>query len=1108
MLPLAQTFAEKLLALRHQLSDATPKEALFFGTIVQRAKSGRSLLTAETPPAAALASPRRGIGALLRRAVAVQKAAANFGAAAAPGSVSAATSGAATSAPSSAAGRSEVSSTTADTARLLPGHVDSSPPSATSPRSACDAGEVASPPAATAAVPGAPALPAQAGAAAETGLPLLHQAAAPGSASAPAEPAGPASGGGYAIPAPGQAPAAAPSQEAQLLELPGDWARAPRALESVLSIDGDRAREPRALESMLSIDDWAPEQFHTLLPSAAGSQQEAEQPSAASADAAPIQSTELLGPQPSEGSGISRPEVEGRATPSQVVLERGLSIDGPGWGPTSPTSVAAGLAALLLHLGRPMSGSSGGQGPQLSRRQAGSGATLSPPVLATAASRLDGALSIDQLSPSPLDSPPAHRAAPSQAAMRPGSALSAGNFQPASSRPSGAVTTTEARCRPDASPGPGSAINRPGSATATALPAGADGGPDQLQGSPRAGSPQYSTSSGSAASDAAAVLPDFPSDEPPTGSDSGPLSDTVRPALLPDSAASQVGTRVGDLRPRHAGSALPNQAQSSPSVSRPSSAAGLAREGSRPGVGKGLAGDATGSTADVWLAPEGVAGQPGGRLDPVAPSGAAANAPSSTAAAVSAAVEPVRRPGSLLVPVLSVDRAAGPLDAAPGVAPGLDGAADHLGEASAVLPKGGSGPSGGAPQSARVPGSVRNQPGAAPAGVPSQRRTAPDVLQPAGSGGGVSPRRVAPASARGAKASATARGPLRPGSAKPGGPALTRQAPPAWPPAATVSLHPVQSQTPQLQGSGAAFEQLSAQAVVEQQSPGAAQMPGQPRKIGPARAVAPPRGGPSAHPEPQLPADPPAAPGSTLLATSDRPPAASAASQSLPMGEGPAGSGHAAKQGPGRQPEPAATVGRLEQAVRLPRLKLPQPSSGGPSMTIGAALNFTNHAGHQLDGQALTLVSTSWPMQVHLSLMWQCQLSAACSPAAPRVQIKCASIPKAAALSCAGLHVAGQHARLRMLRVCRHSVVYVASMCPCCALQRGCANATEGLAFGQPAGMRLSCATAQFANICRRASLCMASQYGPAWIACAPKLKCFSACSGPSLCGPGQQALL
>ena len=935
MLPLVQTFAEKLLALRHQLSDATLKEASFFGTILQRAKSGGSPLTAEDYPAAALASPRRGIGALLRRAVAVRKAAAVIGSAAAPKSASTAASGAATSAPSSTAGRSEASSATADTARLLPGHVDSSSPSATSHRSARDAGEVTSPPAgrppaAAAGAPGAPAPPAQTGAAAETGLPLLHQAAAPGPASAPAEPASLAFGEGSAMPAPGQAPAAALSQDAQQLELPGD-----------------QASEPRVLQSVLSIDDWAPEQSQTLLASAAGSRQEAEQPGAASAGAAPIQSAELLGPQPSRGSSISRAEAEGRATPSQVVLERGLSIDGPASSPTSPTGVAAGLASLLLHLGRPMSSSGGGQGPQPGQRQARSGTTLGPPALAAGASRLDGALSIDPLPPSPLGSPQALRTAPSQAATRPSGALSAGNFQPASRRLSGAATPTEARRRPDASPEPGSAGSRPGSGTAAARLAGGDGGPHQLQGLLRSCSPQYSTSSGSAASDAAAVLPDFPLNEPPIGSDeSGPLSNTVGPALLPDIvvgpglgpallpelAASQVGTRVGDLRPSHAGSALPNQAQSPASFSRPSSAAAQAVEGSRPGVVRALAGDAAGSAVDTWLRLEGVASQPGSGLGPVAPPGAAADPPSSAAAAVSSSVEPVRRPGRLLVPVLSIDRAGGPLDAALGVAPGLEGAADHLDEASAVLPEGSNDPSEGAPRSARAPGSARWQPGAAPAGVRSRDRTTPDVLQPVGSGGEFNPRSVAPASARGSKASAPARGPLRPGSANSRGPALARQAPPARPPPATVPLHPARPQTPQLQGNGAAPERLSAQAVVEQQPPADAQMQGQPREVVPARAGAPASGGPSAQSKPQLPAGAPAAPGSATLAISGRPPAASAVPQPQPAGEESAGSGHAAREGPGRQAGAAAPVGRLEQAVRLPRLKLPQPSSGGPSM--------------------------------------------------------------------------------------------------------------------------------------------------------------------------------
>ena len=519
-----------------------------------------------------------------------------------------------------------------------------------------------------------------------------------------------------------------------------------------------------------------PEQFHTLLPLAAGSQQEAEQLGAASAGAAPIQSTELLGLPPSKRSSVSRAEVEGRATPSQVVLERGLSIDGPASGPTSPAGVAAGLAPLLLHLGRPMSSSSGGQWPQPSRRQARSGTTLDLQVLAAAASRLASALSIDPLSPSARGSPLALVTAPSQAATRPGSALRGGNFQPASRRLSGAVTPTEARHRPNASP-------EPGSATAAALLAGADGAQIRLQGSPRAGSPQYSTSSGSAASDAAAVLTDFPLGEPPTGSNIGFLNDTagaallpdvvdrpgLGPALLPDLAASQVGTRKQDLRPSHAGSALPNQALSSASVIRPSSAAGLAGEGRRPGVVKGLAGVATGSAANAWLPPEGVASQSGGRLGPAALSSAAADLPSSAAAAVSAAIEAVRSPGSLLVPVLSIDRAVGPPGAAPSVAPGLEGTADHLGEASALLLEGSTSLSGGA----------RGQPGAAPASMCSQRRPASGMAQPAGSGGEISPRGVAPASARGPKASATARGPLRPGSATSGAlPCRGRRRPP------------------------------------------------------------------------------------------------------------------------------------------------------------------------------------------------------------------------------------------------------------------------------------------------------------------------------------------
>ena len=621
VLPLVQTFAEKLLALRHQLSDATAKEASLFGTILQRAKSGGALLTAEKAPAAALASPRRGIGALLRRAVAIQKAAANFGAAAGPKSVSAATTGAASSAHSSTAGRSEASSSTADTDRLLPGHMDSSPPSAASPRSACVADEVTSPPAehppaATAVAPGTPMLPAQAGADAETGLPLLHQAAAPGSASTPAEPAGLASGGDQSVPAPSQAPAAAPLDSAQQLELLGD-----------------RARATRDLESALSIDDWGPEQVHTLLRSAAGSQQEAEQP-VASAGAALIQGAEFLSPQKSEESSVSRAEMEGQIIPSQVVLEHRLSNDGPAMGRTSPTGVEA--------------------------------------------------------------------------------------------------------------------------------------------------------------------------------------------------------------------------------------------------------------------------------------------------------TEPVRRPG-VLVPVLSIDRPASPPDAAPGVAPGLEGD-DHLGEASAVLLDGSNSLSEGAPQSAQAPGTARGQPSGAPASVRSQHRTATGMVQPAGSGDEDSPRSMAPASARGSKASATARGALRPGSANGGGPALLRQAPPAWPQAATVSLRPARPQTPRLQGEGAAPEQLSARAAVEQQAPAATQMQGQSSKSVPVRKGAPLNGGPAALPKPQLPAAGPAAPGSTMLATSDRRPAASAASGPQPAGKEPAGSEHAAKAGAGRQAGAAPTVGPLEQAVRLPRLKLLQVPSGGPSI--------------------------------------------------------------------------------------------------------------------------------------------------------------------------------
>ena len=622
VLSLVQTFAEKLLALRHQLSDATAKEASLFGTILQRAKSGGALLTAEKSPAAAPTSPRRVVGALLRRAVAVQKAAANFGAAAGPKSVSAATTGAASSAHSSTAGRSEASSSTADTDRLLPGHMDSSPPSAASPRSACVADEVTSPPAerppaATAVAPGTPMLPAQAGADAETCLPLPHQAAAPGSASTPAEPAGLASGGDHAIPAPSQAPAAAPLDSAQQLELLGG-----------------RARATRGLESALSIDDWGPEQVHTLLLSAAGSQQEGEQRGAASAGAAPLQSAESLRPRNSGGSSISRAEMEGQTTPSEVVLEHGLSIDGPASGRTSPTGMEA--------------------------------------------------------------------------------------------------------------------------------------------------------------------------------------------------------------------------------------------------------------------------------------------------------TEPVRRPG-LLVPVLSIDRPASPPDAAPGVAPGLDGADDHLGEASAVL-LGGNSLSGGAPQSTQAPGTVRGQPSGAPASVRSQHCTATGMVQPAGCRDEDSPRGVAPASARGSKASATARGALRPGSANGGGPALLRQAPPAWPPAATVSLRPARPQTPRLQGEGAAPEQLSARAALEQQAPAATQMQGQSSKSVPVRDGAPTNGGPAAHPEPQLPAAGPAAPGSTMLATSDRRPAASAASRPQPAGKEPAGSEHAGKAGAGRQAGAAPTVGPLEQAVRLPRLKLLQVPSGGPSI--------------------------------------------------------------------------------------------------------------------------------------------------------------------------------
>lgn len=942
MLPLVQTFAEKLLALRHQLSDATPKEASLFGTIMQRAKSGRGLLAAESPPTAALASPRRGIGALLRRAVAVQKAAAFFGAAAAPKSVSAATSGAATSAPSSTAGRSEATSSTADTARLLPGHVESSPPSATSHRSARKADEVTSPlaerpPAATAAAPGTPARPAQAGAAAEAGLALLHQAAAAQSASAPAQPAGLASVGDHAIPAQSQASAAALSQEAQLLELRGD--QAPPA----------QASEPRGLERVLSIDDWAAEQSQTLFPLAAGSQQEAEHPGAASADAALVQSTDLLSPQPSGVSSVSRAEVEGQATPSHVVLERALSVDGPASGPTSPAGVAARLAPLLLHLGRPMSSSSGAQGPQPTHQQAPSGTTLGPQVLATAASLLDSTLSTDLLSPSRLGSPPAPRAAPSQAAMRPGSALSAGSFQAASRRLSGAATPTEARRGPGVPPEPGGAASGPGSASAAALAAGADGGLDRLQGSPRAGGPHSSSSSGSAASDAAAVLPSFPLDEPPPGSDSDSLSDTVGAALLPevverpglgaalllDLAAGQVGSRVGDLRPSHSG-ALPNQAASSGSAGRPISAAGLAAEGSRPGVVKGLAGDASGSVPGALLPPEGVASRPSSRLGPVAPSGAAANPPSSTAAAVSAAIEPVRRPGSLPVPVLPIGRAADPPDAAPDVAPGFEGAANQRGEALTVLTEGGTSLSGGAPQSARAPGSVHGQPGVAPASTRNQRRTAPGTVQPAGSRGESSSRSMAPASARGSMASAAARGPRRQGSANSGAPALPRQAPPAQPPAATVPLRPAQPQTQQLQGTGAAPEQLSAQAVVEQQPPAAAQTQDQPRKTVHARVGAPPSGGPSAPSEPQLPAVTPPALSGTMLANSDRPPAVSAMSQPQLAGDAPAGRGQAAKEGPGRQAGAAATAGRLDRAVRLPRLKLSQ-LSGGLSMEVCSA---------------------------------------------------------------------------------------------------------------------------------------------------------------------------